>query len=61
MLPSQVREGLKANLEAIKGMRVYDLIPSVPVAPAAVVGQLDFTFDLNNARGLERLQVKYLL
>jgi len=54
MLPSQVREGLKANLEAIKGMRVYDLIPSVPVAPAAVVGQLDFTFDLNNARGLDQ-------
>lgn len=54
MLPSQVREGLKANLETIKGMRVYDLIPSVPVAPAAVVGQLDFTFDLNNARGLDQ-------
>jgi hypothetical protein len=54
MLPSQVREGLKANLEAIKNMRVYDLIPSVPVAPAAVVGQLDFTFDLNNARGLDQ-------
>lgn len=54
MLPSQVREGLKTNLEAIKGMRVYDLIPSVPVAPAAVVGQLDFTFDLNNARGLDQ-------
>lgn len=54
MLPSQVREGLKANLETIKGMRVYDLIPSVPVAPASVVGQLDFTFDLNNARGLDQ-------
>jgi len=26
----------------------------VPVAPAAIVGQLDFTFDLNNARGLDQ-------
>ena len=54
MLPSQVRSGLKANLEAIPGMRTYELIPSVPVAPAAIVGQLDFTFDLNNARGLDQ-------
>jgi len=54
MLPSEVREGLKTNLQAIKGMRVYDLIPSPAVAPAAVVGQLDFTFDLNNARGLDQ-------
>jgi hypothetical protein len=54
MLPSEVREGLKANLQAIKGMRVYDLIPSPAVAPAAIIGQLDFTFDLNNARGLDQ-------
>jgi hypothetical protein len=54
MLPSEVRNGLKANLEAIQGMRVYELIPTVPVAPAAIVGQLDFTFDLNNARGLDQ-------
>jgi len=54
MLPSEVREGLKANLQAIQGMRVYDLIPSPAVAPAAIVGQLDFTFDLNNARGLDQ-------
>jgi len=61
MLPSQVREGLKANLEAIKGMRVYDLNPSVPVAPAAVVGQLDFTFDLNNARGLDQANLDVIV
>ena len=54
MLPSEVRNGLKANLEAIQGMRTYELIPTVPVAPAAIVGQLDFTFDLNNARGLDQ-------
>jgi hypothetical protein len=54
MLPTQVRSGLKANLEAIKGMRVYELIPTPAIAPAAIVGQLDFTFDLNNARGLDQ-------
>jgi hypothetical protein len=35
-------------------MRVYDLIPTPAVAPCAIVGQLDFTFDLNNARGLDQ-------
>jgi len=42
-------------------MRVYDLIPSVPVAPAAVVGQLDFTFDLNNARGLDQANLDVIV
>ncbi len=54
MLPSAIREGLKANLETIKGLRVYELIPTPAIAPAAIVGQLDFTFDLNNARGLDQ-------
>ncbi len=34
MIPSEVRNGLKANLEAIKGIRVYELIPTPAVAPA---------------------------
>lgn len=54
MIPTQVRNGLKANLEAIKGMRVYELIPTPAIAPCSIVGQLDFTFDLNNARGLDQ-------
>ena len=54
MIPSAIREGLKANLETIKGLRVYELIPTPAIAPAAIVGQLDFTFDLNNARGLDQ-------
>ena len=54
MLPTQVRSGLKANLEAIKGMRVYELIPTPAIARCAIVGQPDFTFDLNNARGLDQ-------
>ena len=61
MLPSEVRNGLKANLETIKGMRVYELIPTVPVAPAAVVGQLDLTFDLNNARGLDQANLDVIV
>jgi hypothetical protein len=52
--PSAVRNGLKDNLETIPGLRVYELIPSPAVAPAAIVGQLDFTFDLNNSRGLDQ-------
>jgi hypothetical protein len=54
MQPTAIREGLKVNLETVPGLRVYELIPSPAVAPAAVVGQLDFTFDLNNARGLDQ-------
>ena len=54
MQPSAVRNGLKDNLETIPGLRVYELIPSPAVAPAAIVGQLDFTFDLNNSRGLDQ-------
>jgi hypothetical protein len=30
------------------------LIPDVIVPPCAVVGQLDFTFDIDNARGLDQ-------
>jgi hypothetical protein len=54
MLPTQIRKGLKANLESIKGMRVYELIPTPAVAPCAIVGQLNFTFDLANTRGLDQ-------
>jgi hypothetical protein len=54
MKPSSIREGLKKNLQTIKGLRAYDIMPDLPQPPAAVVGQLDFTFDLNNARGLDQ-------
>lgn len=54
MIISDVREGLKDNLGNIDGLRVYDQVPDVIVPPCAIVGQLDFTFDLNNSRGLDQ-------
>ncbi len=54
MIPSEVRDGLKDNLSDIDGLRCYDQVPDVLVPPCAVIGQLDFTFDLSNARGLDQ-------
>lgn len=52
-----VRDAIKANLQTITNMRVYDQIPDVVVPPCAVVGQLDFTFDVDNQRGLDQASV----
>ena len=52
-----VRDALKANLQTITNLRVYDLIPDIVTPPCAVVGQLDFTFDVDNARGLDQASV----
>lgn len=57
MNPSQVRDGLKTRLQTITGLRVYDLIPEPVTPPCAVVGQLDLTFDIDNARGLDQATV----
>ena len=54
---SKVRDNLGKNIEKITDMRVYDRIPDVIVPPCAVVGQLDFTFDVDNARGLDQASV----
>jgi hypothetical protein len=59
--PSRVRSGLKTNLSLIKGVRSYDFVPDVIVPVCAVVGQLDFTFDLNNARGLDQATVDVIV
>ena len=61
MIPSNVRDGLKTRLQTITGLRVYDLIPDTVSPPAAVVGQLDFTFDINNARGLDQANCDVLV
>jgi hypothetical protein len=57
MQPSQVRDALKTRLQTISGLRVYELIPEPITPPCAVVGQLDFTFDIDNARGLDQANV----
>lgn len=54
---NQVRDALGKNLQTITGLRVYDTIPDVVVPPCAIVGQLDFTFDINNMRGLDQASV----
>jgi hypothetical protein len=54
---SKVRDALGENLSSITGIRIYDRIPDVVVPPCAVVGQLDFTFDIDNARGLDQASV----
>lgn len=51
---SSVRDGLKTRLQTISGLRVYDVIPDKVTPPCAIVGQLDFTFDIDNARGLDQ-------
>lgn len=50
---TNVRTGLKTRLATITGLRVWDVIPDQVTPPGAVVGQLDFTFDIDNARGLD--------
>jgi hypothetical protein len=52
-----IRDALKNNLQNITNLRVYDLIPDIVTPPCAVVGQLDFTFDIDNMRGLDQASV----
>lgn len=54
---SSVRDGLKTRLQTISGLRVWDVIPDQVTPPGAVVGQLDFTFDIDNARGVDLANV----
>lgn len=52
-----IRDALKNNLQTITNLRVYDTIPDIVTPPCAVVGQLDFTFDVDNMRGLDQASV----
>jgi hypothetical protein len=61
MIPSDVRDGLKTRLQTISGLRCYDLIPDQVNPPTAIVGQLDFTFDIDNARGLDLANVDVIV
>ena len=51
---STVRDGVKTRLQTITGLRAYDVIPDKVTPPCAIVGQLDFTFDIDNARGVDQ-------
>lgn len=52
-----IRDALKNNLQTITNLRVYDTIPDIVTPPCAVVGQLDFIFDIDNQRGLDEASV----
>ena len=52
-----IRDALKSNLQTITNLRVYDTIPDIVTPPCAVVGQLDFTFDVDNMRGADQASV----
>lgn len=54
MTPSTVRTALKTQLATITGMRTYDIVPDSINVPAAVVGMLDFEFDMTMLRGADK-------
>lgn len=54
MTPSTVRDNLKTQLATISGMRCYDTIPDSINVPAAIVGMLDFEFDMTMLRGADK-------
>ena len=61
MIPSQVRDGLKTNLQTITGLRCYDVIPVSANVPSAIVGQLALFFDQTAQRGLDRATVEIIV
>ena len=54
MTPLTVRDNLKTQLATISGMRCYDTIPDSINVPAAIVGMLDFEFDMTMLRGADK-------
>lgn len=61
MVPSTVRTNLKTRLATISGLKTYDHIPDSVNVPAAIVGQLDITFDSAMNRGLDTANCTVLL
>lgn len=61
MVPSTVRTNLKTRLATISGLRVYDHVPDSVNVPAAVVGQLDITFDASFNRGFDNATCTIIL
>jgi alkaline phosphatase len=50
---SSVRDAAQTRLATITGLRTYDLIPDTVNVPAAVVGNLELTWDEAMVRGLD--------
>ena len=63
MLPSSVRAGLANALkvDGLNGVKIYEVVPEVLVAPCAYIGQLSIDFDTANARGLDTADVDVVL
>jgi hypothetical protein len=51
---SAVRDACVTQLSTITGLRCYDLIPDTVNVPAAVVGNLEITWDEAMQRGLDQ-------
>ena len=57
---SAVRDAAQTRLATITGLRTYDLIPDTVNVPAAVVGNLELTWDEAMQRGLDFATDVYL-
>lgn len=58
---SAVRDACVTQLSTITGLRTYDLIPDTVNVPAAVVGNLELTWDEAMHRGLDFASFDVLL
>jgi hypothetical protein len=58
---SAVRDACVTQLSTITGLRTYDLIPDTVNVPAAVVGNLELTWDEAMQRGLDFASFDVLL
>jgi len=61
MTPSTVRDALKTQLQTITGLRCYDTIPDSINVPAAIVGMLDFEFDMSMMRGADKATLDIII
>lgn len=54
---SAIRDGLKANLQTIAGLRAHETIPDQVNTPAAVVGVPKVDYDVTMARGADKVTI----
>jgi len=58
---SAVRDACVTQLSTITGLRTYDLIPDSVNVPAAIVGNLELTWDEAMGRGLDQATFEVLV